>query len=111
MFRRAIHFRGFDLEAGFGGGSFYLEIAKRSSLGLLVFGALVALKLFGGSKKKGGEPALALEAEAAAAGALPAGGEGAPEVLRARITRALQENPEEVRRLFLTWAENDEGAE
>ena len=30
-----------------------------------------------------------------------------PQVLRARITRALQENPEEVKRLFMNWVESD----
>lgn len=96
---------------------FYLEIARRASLGLLVLGALVALKIFRGSKKKGaGGAALpggmsmgALEGQSSAG--LLGGGEAElnPEMLRARISHALQENPEEVKRLFLSWAESDKG--
>jgi len=94
---------------------FILEIAKRSSLGLLVLGALVALKLFAGKKKV---PALEGSALAAltgssieAAGGLltadSAGGDSS--VLKAQITRALQNNPEEVKRLFLRWVESEKG--
>jgi hypothetical protein len=32
-----------------------------------------------------------------------------PALLRSRITAALQENPEEVKRLFLAWAEGNQG--
>ena len=95
---------------------FILEIAKRSSLGLLVIGVLVALKIFAGPKKKkagAGGGTLALAAQTAGAGAenlLPASvGEVDPDMLRSRISRALQDNPEEVKRLFLSWVESEKG--
>jgi flagellar M-ring protein FliF len=89
---------------------FYLDIAQRGSLGLLVIGALVALKMFRSGKKSaaapyGGPGAGALEA-GGSTHLLPAGGEVNPEHLRARISRALQENPEEVKQLFLNWVES-----
>jgi len=88
---------------------FYLEIARRSSLGLLVVGALAAMKILAGSRKKGlpaGGAVPALEGQSAR-GALPSGEGEDPELLRSRITRALQENPEEVKRLFLSWVESE----
>jgi hypothetical protein len=96
---------------------FLLEVAKRSSLGLLVVGALVALKMFGGKKKAApleGSAVAALTGQAgqAAGGLLPASaGEGDPQMLKAQITRALQNNPEEVKRLFLNWVESGKGEE
>ena len=88
---------------------FLLAVARRASLGILVIGALLALKLFGGSKK--GSAAPALEGQAAEGGSLLPAGEGRvdAERLRARITRALQENPEDVKRLFLSWVESERG--
>ncbi|MCX5684031.1 MAG: flagellar basal-body MS-ring/collar protein FliF [Planctomycetota bacterium] len=100
------------------GRTFYLDMAKNLSMGVLVLGALVALKLVSGGKKRGAAPAAALPAGAGAAGALPPGGSLAgsltsgavdPALLRSRITAALQENPEEVKRLFLAWAEGNQG--
>ncbi|MFA6132739.1 MAG: flagellar basal-body MS-ring/collar protein FliF [Phycisphaerae bacterium] len=90
---------------------FYLEIAGKASLGLVAIGALLALKIMGGSRKKGAAGALApaaLEGQGAAmAGVLTAEGETNPQQLRTRIMRTLQENPEEVKRLFLSWVESD----
>jgi hypothetical protein len=48
--------------------------------------------------------------QTAAVGALPmvaaaTAGEENPALLKSRITAALQENPEEVKRLFMAWAE------
>lgn len=88
---------------------FLLAVARRASLGILVIGALLALKLFGSSKK--GSPAPALEGQAAEGGGLLPASEGRvdAERLRARITRALQENPEDVKRLFLSWVESERG--
>ncbi|MGB2819953.1 MAG: flagellar basal-body MS-ring/collar protein FliF [Phycisphaerae bacterium] len=94
---------------------FLLEIARRSSLGLLVIGALLALKMFSGKKKAAaleGSPLAALTGQpgGAAGGLLPASaGEGDSRVLKAQITRALQSNPEEVKRLFLRWVESETG--
>ncbi len=91
---------------------FLLEIAQRSSLGLLVVGALLALFLFRkigkGKGAVGGVPVLA--APGGAAGQLSAAGaETDPEMMRARITAALQQNPDAVRRLFLRWVESGDG--
>ena len=77
---------------------------------MLVIGALVALKVVSGSRKKGGAMptgAVAL-GQTAAVGALPmpgGAGEENPALLKSRITAALQENPDEVKRLFMAWAE------
>lgn len=99
-------------EAGFFNKDFLLEVGKSVSLGVLVIGALLMLKIFGGSKKKmvvtGGSPELA-GAGGGTENLLASDGEGDPDVVRARITRALQENPEEVKRLFLSWVESDKG--
>ncbi len=91
---------------------FMLELGKSISLGVLVIGALLMLKIFGGSKRKmtvtaAGAPELA-GAGAGGENLLASDGED-PEVVRARITRALQDNPEEVKRLFLSWVESDKG--
>lgn len=98
--------------------NFLLEMAKRGSLGILVIGALVLLKMFGGSKKtKGqaeeGSQQLALESmqggqeERLLPAAMPASAN--PEQLKRSITQALQDNPDEVKRLFMSWAENGKG--
>ncbi len=105
-------------EAAIASREFYLEIARRGSLGVLVIGALVALKIFRG-KKKGGGPSVSLagaagmlEGSSMVAGALPGASEAEadPEILRSRITRALQENPDEVKRMFLSWVQSEKGA-
>ncbi|HUT61435.1 MAG TPA: flagellar basal-body MS-ring/collar protein FliF [Phycisphaerae bacterium] len=90
---------------------FILEIAKRASLGILVIGALLALKILGGKKKRSESASpQALPGQAAASERLlPAAGEVDPAMVRARISRALAENPEEVKRLFLTWVEGEKG--
>ena len=87
--------------------SFYLDIAQRGSMGVLVVGALLALRMFRAPKGKGaGAGVAALEAGGAQL-ALSAGGNENPDMLRARITRALQDNPEEVKRLFLNWVQTE----
>jgi flagellar M-ring protein FliF len=91
---------------------FLLEMARRASLGVLVIGALLALKIFGGgsSKKLPAASTLALTgAGTQSAGLLTAETGADPDLLRARITNALQENPEEVKRLFLTWVGSERG--
>lgn len=103
---------------GVGSKEFWLEVARRGSLGILVLGALAALKMVQSPKKKAlaaaalagsGEGQLAL-AGASEGNLLPGGAEVSPDLLRSRITRALQENPEEVKRLFMSWVENEGGA-
>jgi len=107
-----------ELETEGGGwmsSDFLLEMARRFSLGVLVIGALVALRIVRGPKKvpaeaMTGQAALGLEAQGMdnkqlTAGTMPA----QPELLRAQITSALHENPEEVKRLFLKWVESEKG--
>ncbi len=111
-------------EGGMFSPAFLLDMAKRASLGLAVIGMLLALKLFGGSKDKkagkaeGDQTALAADRSAGELpGASGQGGRmlpatepaGGQDQLRRRITRALEDNPEEVKRLFLAWAESDKG--
>jgi flagellar M-ring protein FliF len=108
-----------EAEAEAGGASesraFYIDIAKHSSLGVLVIGALVALKIFSGPRKRPATTATASLAGGAAAGGgtaalpAPAAYEGDPALLRSRITDALQENPEEVKRLFMAWVDGEKG--
>jgi len=90
---------------------FLLEVARRSSLGLLVLGALLALRMFRPKHRPLSEAeAAALPGLGGGGGLLTAGaGEGNPEVLKAQITRALQDNPDEVKRLFLSWIESEKG--
>ena len=99
-------------ESGSGKLAFYLGIAREASLGILVLGALVALKIFSGRRKRAAPVTAggALAAQAGGALALPTGTmESDPAALRSRITAALQENPEEVKRLFLAWVEGEKG--
>ncbi len=95
------------------GKEFWMDIARRASLGILALGALLALKMFGKGKSKKGEDAPALEGQAGAAdaGLLLPGPETQmnPELVRRQITRALENNPEEVSRLFLSWVGSEEG--
>ena len=91
---------------------FWLDVARNASLGVLVLGVLLMLRMLRGPKKARAAQAAAIEggAPAGAGGLLP--GEATeldPSALRARITSALQENPEEVKRLFLSWVSNEQG--
>lgn len=100
--------------------AFYLDVARHASLGILVIGALMALKMFGGSRGKGPAAVEAGQVEGALAG-VGAGGvgnlltagaaqpAGAAQVNR-RIAAALKDNPEEVKRLFRTWVQQQQGA-
>lgn|GEM_PF-202613 len=112
-------------EGGWMSQDFLLDMARRSSLGVLVVGALIALRMFRGPKPKAAKatagaemPALAGAEGATAAlqgGAstrlLPGmeGGLADADALRERISAALQENPDEVKRLFLSWVESEKG--
>lgn len=102
-----------DAESAFASPQFYLDMARHGSLGVLVIGALLMLKIFGASKRKL-EPAptgAGLEFPAGPAQFLTAGGGAAPNAtqLNQRIAAALQDNPEEVKRLFRTWVESEQG--
>jgi len=87
-----------------------LEIARRSSLGILVIGALLALKIFGkskGAKQWADQSVPALQGVGGQSDNLLPAQEADPNQLRNHISRALQDNPEEVKRLFVNWVEND----
>ena len=103
-----------EAEDLFASPQFYLDIARHGSLGVLVIGALLMLKIFGGSKRKMGAAAAetALDGVAGPAHLLAAGGQSFanPTQLNQRIAAALHENPEEVKRLFRTWVESEQGA-
>ena len=105
-----------DEGGGFTDPAFLLEIGRRFSLGILVIGALLVLRMFRGPKKKGSDLAEAgahpqLAGQGLGADHLLGAAEASPEVLRSQITNALQNNPEEVKKLFLHWIESkQEGA-
>lgn len=100
---------------------FYMELAQHGSLGILVIGALLVLKIFGGTRKKLESEAGEARAQVGPGGQSPVsllagGSEGVAGLegpgtgeLKGRITAALQENPEEVKRLFRAWVEGDGG--
>ena len=92
--------------------AFILDIAKRSSLGVLVIGVLLALKMVRkGAKVPAGEPQTVIEGQVPKSDNLLTASVAAganPDAMRKHITRALQENPEEVKRLFLSWASNEQ---
>ncbi len=99
--------------------AFLLDMARQFSLGILVIGALLLLRIFRGSKKassknapalEGQDPTLALAGPDAGINLLPGGSPQAnAELLKSQITKALQENPEEVKRLFLSWVNSGKG--
>jgi len=101
---------------GFTDPVFLLEMGRRFSLGILVIGALLVLRMFRGPKKKATElaatgPQAQLAGQGVGTDHLLGAVEATPEVLRAQITDALQNNPEEVKKLFLHWIESkQEGA-
>ncbi len=103
-----------DMEpAGMFSSEIILEMLRQGSLGVLVIGVLIALRMLGGKNKRaqalsGGEAVGALEG--AAAGDVSALLPGVdtntdPQMLKSQISSALQDNPDEVKRLFLSWAE------
>jgi len=94
---------------------FLLEMGRRFSMGILVIGALLVLRMLRGPKKKGADAMVGSQPQLAGQGAgadhLLPGADADPEILRSQITNALQNNPEEVKKLFLHWIEaKQEGA-
>jgi flagellar M-ring protein FliF len=88
----------------------YLAIAKQASLGIMAICALLVFKIFGGAKSKAvAEVATQqLPQGQAAAGLLPAGGGSESLVLRRQIATAMQNNPEQVKSLFMNWLTEQE---
>lgn len=98
---------------GFTDPDFLLEMGRRFSLGILVIGALLALRMFRGPKKTAETPEASAQLAAQGVGTdhLLPGTATNPDALRSQITNALQNNPEEVKKLFLHWVESkQEGA-
>jgi len=89
----------------------YIAIARHGSLGIMAICALLVLRIFSKARKKAAS-AVAVEQlpeGQGAVGFLPAGGESSePLVLRKQIAGALQNNPEQVKRLFSTWLQEKE---
>jgi flagellar M-ring protein FliF len=94
--------------------AFLLEMGRRFSLGILVIGALLALRMFRGPKKTADTAEIGNQPQLAGAGVgadhLLPGADADPEVLRSQITNALQNNPDEVKKLFLHWIESKQEA-
>ncbi len=95
----------------------YMQMAEKFSLGIMGVCALLALKMFSGSKKKKGEA----EDEIKSMGQITAGESKAnltaiagssfeenPAILRKQIASALQKNPDQVKQLFASWI-NEKG--
>ncbi|MHC4757261.1 MAG: flagellar basal-body MS-ring/collar protein FliF [Planctomycetota bacterium] len=88
----------------------YLAIAKQASLGIMAICALLVFKIFGGAKSKAGTETAGqqLPQGQAAAGLLPAAGGNESLVLRRQIATAMQDNPEQVKSLFMNWLTEQE---
>jgi len=93
---------------GFFNKDFLLEVARRGSLGVLVIGVLLMLRIFSRPRVKS-EAAQAALAGSEGSGKLLTSDRADvdPDRLRAHITRALRENPDEVKRLFLAWVDSE----
>jgi len=93
---------------------FILEMVRRGSLGVVVLGMLLALKIFKGKKAKAGDAEVASgDGATAGASALPSQAQplfkGADKALKAKISAALTNNPDQVKQLFLSWVESSQG--
>jgi flagellar M-ring protein FliF len=88
----------------------YMAIIRHGSLGIMALCALLVFKMFAGAgKKAAAETQAQLPEGFTGAGLLPAGPEAAePVVLRRQIATALQNNPEQVKKLFASWVEERE---
>jgi flagellar M-ring protein FliF len=88
----------------------YLAIAKQASLGIMAVCALLVFKIFGGANKKAGAAVVPqqLGQGQGAAGLLPAGGGNESIVLRKQIAGAMENNPEQVKSLFMNWLTEQE---
>ncbi len=98
--------------------SFLLEMGKRVSLGVLVLGVLTVLMV---TRRKGGRGDVSVQqlggrgqgqaALAGGSGALLPGQsaeDATAEALREGISRALRDNPDQVKRLFHSWMETEQ---
>jgi len=99
-----------DAEEGMFTSEFLLEMGRSVSLGLLVIGVLIALKIVRKGKKVVAGPLVEGQAPRSDNLLAAVAGETDPDALRAQITNALQENPDEVKRLFMSWVQSEQGA-
>ena len=96
-------------EAEEAGGLDFVQIARQASLGIMAICALIALKIFGGGKKKAAEGQGLEQLAALAGGGMPAAGmmaggsEAESVMLRRQIASSLQNNPEQAKQLFANW--------
>lgn len=96
-------------EAEEAGGLDFVQIARQASLGIMAICALIALKIFGGGKKKAAEGQGLDQLAVLAGGGMPAagmmagGGEAESVMLRRQIASSLQNNPEQAKQLFANW--------
>jgi len=102
------------------GPAYVMDLVKQGSVGVLSLAAVVTLWLLSRPRRERSAKAEAMAGAAADASipaALPVATAGLlpgltevdlnAERLRAHITKALQDNPEEVKRLFLSWVDSD----
>lgn len=100
-------------EAGMFSKDFILEMAKRGSLGIVVLGMLLAMKIMRGKKAKkasaeAGEGAEAMAATPQQSQSTTHQFKGADRALKAKISNALGNNPDQVKQLFLSWVESSQ---
>jgi flagellar M-ring protein FliF len=89
--------------------SWYLALARQLSLGIMAVCALVVLWVFRRARGKVlAEPPAQLSEAAGPGGLLTGEVPAEPAVLRRQIARALRQNPEQVRAMFLSWMEEKE---
>ncbi|MHC4842470.1 MAG: hypothetical protein ACYTEE_01570, partial [Planctomycetota bacterium] len=88
----------------------YLAIAKQASLGIMAVCALLVFKIFGGAAKKAGAEAVPAELAQGqgTANLLPPGGGSDSLALRRQISTVMQNNPEQVKSLFMNWLSEQE---
>lgn len=90
----------------------YMAIARNASLGIMAVCMLLVLKIFGGASKKAAKGAVQtteLPAGIETQALMPAQAQvSEPLMLRRQIASALQNNPDQVKRLFSSWVEDKE---
>jgi flagellar M-ring protein FliF len=91
----------------------YIAIARHGSLGITAICALLVLKVFSGARKKAAAaaapPIEQLTGTAGVAGYLPGSAAGGSEtvLVRRQMAEVLRNNPEQARRLFLNWLQDN----
>ena len=89
----------------------YLALAKQASLGIMAVCALLVFKIFGGAGKKAKAEAgrnRLPEGQQETTGLLPSGGGNESSTIRRQIATVMQNNPEQVKSLFMSWLSQQE---